>query len=302
MTRASYLLTEPKLASSTEIDRLCLIVNDLEKQVLFYTGVLQMQLFEQTETSAVLGTEDRPFLYLDADKRATRNPDATGLYHFAILYPSEEALARIIAHLIEMQYMNYPTDHAMSKTTYLQDAEGNDIELYIRTLDRVKFETINHEIVMLNADGTEADTRAPLDLGELFSTIKGPLDRNAVMPSGTILGHVHIYGRSLTDMATFYCDGLGFGESMMSTWARMGEVALEDGKNHFIAFNTWKGEDAPLLEPGSLGLKYYVLRVNQADYSAIAKRLESMNVNMAETEDGIVVKDPANVEILIEVK
>jgi len=302
MAMASYLLTEPKLATSTSIDRIALIVADLQKQIMFYTGVLQMQLFEQTETSAVLGTEDNPILYLYEDKEARRNPNATGLYHFALLYPSEEALARIIAHLIAMNYMNYPTDHGMSKTTYVQDAEGNDIELYIRTLDRVKFETVEQQIVMLNKDGTEADTRALLDLDELFSHIKGKLDRDAIMPSGTSIGHVHIYGRNLNEMRDFYRDGIGFGESMMATWARMGEVALEDGKNHVIAFNTWKGEDAPLMEPGSLGLKYYVLTVNQEDYNGIQQRLASLGIEMAAMGSELYVKDPANVEILIEVK
>jgi len=300
--KEEYLLTEPILASTTTIDRVSLIVNDLQKQIMFYTGMLQMQLFEQTITSAVLGTVDNPILYLNEDKTATRNLEATGLYHFALLYPDEESLARIVAHLIALNYLNYPTDHAMSKTTYVQDAEGNDIELYVRTLDRVQFVKVENQVVLLNKDGTEADTRAPLDLKELFSYIHGELDRDAVMPSGTSIGHVHIYGRSLEEMLAFYRDGLGFGESMMETWARMGEVGLADGKNHVIAFNTWKGADAPLVQVGARGLKYYVLNVNERDYEGIKARLTEMNIPLAETGDGILVKDPANVEILIEVK
>jgi len=296
-----YLLTQPRLAPTTRIDRVCLIVNDLQKQIMFYTTVLQMQLFEQTKETAVLGNEDTPLLYLNQDKAATRDVTATGLYHFALLYPDEEALARIIAHLIDIDYLNYPTDHAMSKTTYVKDVEGNDIELYIRTLARVSFKRVEDEIVMLSSDGSEAQTRAPLDLPALFAHIHGPLNRNAVMPRGTSIGHVHIYANSLEEMLLFYRDGIGFGESMMSAWSRMGEVALSDGNNHVIAFNTWKGEDAPLLRPGSLGLKYYVLLVTFADYKGIKGRLTDMGIPFVEGDNCIVLKDAANIELLIEV-
>jgi len=301
MEMDSYLLTQPKLAATTRIDRVCLIVNNLQRQIMFYTTVLQMQLFEQTEDTAVLGTEDTPLLYLNEDKAAKRDVATTGLYHFALLYPDEESLARIVAHLIEIGYLNYPTDHAMSKTTYVKDVEGNDIELYIRTLDRVRFDRVDDEIIMLSPDGSEAQTRAPLDLPMLFSHINGPLDRNAIMPRRTSIGHVHIYASSLDEMLLFYRDGIGFGESIMSAWARMGEVALTDGKNHVVAFNTWKGEDAQLLAPGALGLKYYVLSVSFADYAAVKERLTNMEIPFVEGDNCIVVKDPANIELLIEV-
>lgn len=297
----AYLKNEPLLSADTTIDRLYLRVNDIEKQVAFYTTILNMNVFEQDGTSAILGSTSDPLLYLHEDQTAGRDIQATGLYHFALLYPNEAELAKTIYRLIERGYMNYPTDHAMSKTTYLKDAEGNDIELYVRTLERVKFAQIDTDIVMSNPDGTIADTRAELDLNELFSHIKEPVDLDARMPAGTSLGHVHIYSRNLEEMLIFYRDVIGFGESMISREFRMGEVALANGRNHVIAFNTWKGADAPLVAEGALGLDYYVLRVNQVDYDRMIERLKNAGISFSTNENSIIVHDPANVEIRIEV-
>jgi catechol 2,3-dioxygenase len=52
-----------------------------------------------------------------------------GLYHFAVLFPNRKELARAMARLFAMRYENYPTDHIMTKTTYLDDPEGNGITL-----------------------------------------------------------------------------------------------------------------------------------------------------------------------------
>ena len=54
----------------------------------------------------------------------------TGIYHFAILLPNRRELARAIARLFALRWPNSPTDHIMTKTTYLDDPEGNNIELY----------------------------------------------------------------------------------------------------------------------------------------------------------------------------
>lgn len=50
---------------------------------------------------------------------ARLNGLVTGLYYFAVLFPNRRELARAVARLSVLKYRNYPTDHIMTKTTWL---------------------------------------------------------------------------------------------------------------------------------------------------------------------------------------
>ncbi|MFN3742421.1 MAG: hypothetical protein ACK4VW_07095 [Anaerolineales bacterium] len=51
-------------------------------------------------------------------------------YHFALLLPDRRELARLIARLFALRWLNFPTDHGRTKTTCLEGAEGITIEAY----------------------------------------------------------------------------------------------------------------------------------------------------------------------------
>jgi catechol 2,3-dioxygenase len=106
-----------------------LTVANLERQISFYTQVLGFKLHWQEESEAALGTEAEVLLRLTEEPSARRVQNSAGMYHFAILYPSRKELARAIARLFALRYPNSPTDHGVSMTTYLDDLEGNNIEL-----------------------------------------------------------------------------------------------------------------------------------------------------------------------------
>ena len=54
-----------------------------------------------------------------------------GLYHLAILLPTRKALADVLKHLIDLQIpLVGGADHGYSEAIYLEDLEGNGIELY----------------------------------------------------------------------------------------------------------------------------------------------------------------------------
>lgn len=58
-------------------------------------------------------------------------PGHSGLYHFAILYPDDLALARAIVRLYEHEYpITHASDHGGTVSIYLRDPDGNGIELY----------------------------------------------------------------------------------------------------------------------------------------------------------------------------
>ncbi len=80
----------------------------------------------------------------------------TGLYHFAVLFPNRRELARVMARLFVLKYPNYPTDHIMSKTTYLDDIEGNGIELYCESPEDGSWSMKDGEYITTRTDGSSA--------------------------------------------------------------------------------------------------------------------------------------------------
>src|SRR5512143_3209856 len=122
--------TEFSIDPKTHIGHVSLTVADLDRQVEFYEKVIGLQLRQRDENTASLGAGGHELLRLTRVPGAGRRRGTTGLYHFAILLPNRRELARAIGRLFALRYRNYPTDHIMTKTTYLDDLEGNGIELY----------------------------------------------------------------------------------------------------------------------------------------------------------------------------
>jgi catechol 2,3-dioxygenase len=59
------------------------------------------------------------------------SPEGVGLYHTAILYPTRKDLAAICERLIKANYpLTGASDHGVSEAIYLDDPDGNGVELY----------------------------------------------------------------------------------------------------------------------------------------------------------------------------
>jgi len=58
-------------------------------------------------------------------------PHSTGLFHTAILYPTRKDLAIALKRLINSKYpLTGASDHGVSQAIYLDDPDGNGVELY----------------------------------------------------------------------------------------------------------------------------------------------------------------------------
>jgi catechol 2,3-dioxygenase len=58
-------------------------------------------------------------------------PHSAGLFHLAILYPERRDLALALKWLLESNYpIDGASDHGVSEALYLQDPDGNGVELY----------------------------------------------------------------------------------------------------------------------------------------------------------------------------
>lgn len=288
------------LPSTTRLGHVHLTVNSLDRQIEFYTRVLKFKLHWREGAEAALGTDAEVLLRLTEDPAARRVRQSTGLYHFAVLYPSRKELARAMAWLFTLRYPNAPTDHAMSKTTYLDDAEGNTVELYVRSLEDGRYEVVNGRPVAYYSDGRIGSGADPLDVEALFRELDemDPLD--TPLPEGTRIGHVHLYASSIEPMMDFYAGTLGFQEGLIAPGFPMADVGLDAAQNHVVAWNNWKGSNLPPAPPDALGMRYFTVVLPDADaLERVIERVQAAGVPVEQTPEGVLVRDPAQINVVL---
>lgn len=276
-------------------------VASLENQLAFYRQVIGLETNWHTGDSAGLGIAGRDLVRLTQIQNGKRYRGVTGLYHFAILFPNRRELARAVARLFALRYPNYPTDHIMTKTTYLDDPEGNNIELYCESPEDGIFALQDGELLARRSDGTTSDGREPLDLEALFAHLTKDDRLNLPVPPETRIGHFHLYVSSLEETRRFYHDLLGFDDMGTAHRFRMGTVSA-GGYHHHIGYNTWQGEGAPPPPPDALGLLYIAFDLpDQTTLNEIIARLEQSGIPHERTKDGLLLRDPSQNGVLLRV-
>lgn len=273
-------------------------VASLERQVRFYQQVLRLKLHWREGTSAGLGAGGADLVRLSEIPHGRRYRGVSGLYHFAILFPDRRELARAIARLMELRWPNAPTDHIMTKTTYLDDPEGNTIELYCESAEDGFFGVEGEEFVARRADGSLSDGREPLDLRALFAHLPETEPLDLPIPSEARIGHFHLYVASLEETLHFYHGLLGFDHMGLMRSFRMGMVSA-GGYHHHIGFNTWQGEGVPPPPTDALGLKYFSFVLPSADEMArLTAHLQHVGVPFQQRDGELVLHDPSRNELV----
>lgn len=156
--------THPK----TRIGHIHLTVANLEQSLNFYRDILGFEITQYYGEQAVFlsagGYHHHIGLNTWAGENATAPPSGhTGLYHFAILYPSRKELARVVKRLFEVNYkIDGASDHGVSESVYVSDPDGNGIELYA---DR------REENWPINSEGHLEMTTKHLDIINLLSEL-----------------------------------------------------------------------------------------------------------------------------------
>ena len=285
--------TEFSIHPKTGIGHVSLTVADLGRQIEFYRTVVGLQLHQRSGNTASMGAGKEDILRLTEMPGAGRRRGTTGLYHFAILLPDRRELARAIGRLFALRYRNYPTDHIMTKTTYLDDAEGNGIELYTESPEDGTWSLANGEYITRRADGSLSDGREPLDVEALLKHLKDDDKLDVPMPPETKVGHVHLHVRDIQEAVDFYHGVIGFDVMGIAKPFRMAFVSA-GGYHHHIGLNTWQGEGAPPPAPGSLGLRYFSVALpDQAELDRVLGRVREAGLPTEQTEAGILLRDPS---------
>jgi catechol 2,3-dioxygenase len=124
------------IPDGTRIGHVHLKVSDLEKALSFYRDLLGFTVMQRYGSSAVFiaagGYHHHIGLNTWHSKGAGPAPvNSCGLYHTAILYPTRKDLAAALQRLLDAQYpLTGAADHGVSEALYLNDPDGNGVELY----------------------------------------------------------------------------------------------------------------------------------------------------------------------------
>ena len=162
-------MSDYKVPAKTRIGHVHLKVSDLHKSLDFYSGLLGfekvMAYGDEAAFISAGGYHHHIGLNTWQSKGAPRAPEyAPGLFHTAILYPARKDLAAILQRLLNAKYpITGASDHGVSEAIYLDDPDGNGVELY---WDRPK------ELWPLDEDGKLLMFTKRLDLEGLLGELK----------------------------------------------------------------------------------------------------------------------------------
>ncbi|MGB8984778.1 MAG: VOC family protein [Anaerolineales bacterium] len=286
---------------ATRIGTVSLRVADLETQLAFYQQALGFQLHWREGNRAGLGAGGADLLHLAEEPNLKRYGRVTGLYHFAVLFPDRRELARALARLIAQKYPNYPTDHIMTKTTYLDDPEGNGIELYAESPEDGTWTLANGEYVTRRADGSLSDGREPLDMQALLRHLKEDDRLDVPIPPETRVGHIHLHVRDIDEAVDFYHGVLGFDVMGVAKAFRMAFVSA-GGYHHHIGLNTWQGEGAPPPPANAVGLRHFTVEFpDQQAFEEVVARVDQAGIHTNQTDEGLLLYDPSQNGVMLRV-
>ena len=158
-----------KIPAQTRIGHVHLKVSDIQQSLDFYHGLLGFEITMQYGPDAVFISAGGYHHHIGLNTWYSKNAGpadqkSVGLYHTAIVYPERKDLAVILKRLMDAKYpLSGASDHGVSEALYLNDPDGNGVELY---WDRPKEEWPKE------SDGSMTMYTKRLDLEALLGELK----------------------------------------------------------------------------------------------------------------------------------
>ena len=240
-------------------------VKDLTSQTAFYHQIIGLEILSQTETEAILRLGRKALVHLIQAEKSGEVREHYGLYHLAILLPTRKALADVLKHLSDLRIpLVGGADHGYSEAIYLEDLEGNGIELY---RDKpVSSWDIREDGRIIGV--TEA--LAAQDIYELGEKVDPFL-----LAEGTRMGHIHLSVKDSRAASQFYQKVLGLEDKFSvpsASWIAAGDY------HHHLAVNEWGGKNLAPRKQDLPGLAYYIIEVaHKEELLAIAQRAQEVD-------------------------
>src|SRR4051812_1971126 len=276
----------PRLPDALRLGAVELTVADVDRSVAWYQSALGLRVHRHEPALADLGDGAETVIRLVEDPQARPAGRHAGLYHYALLYPSREELARAALRLAVTQTpIQGASDHRTHEALYLADADGNGIEL---AADRPR----EAWPAGLGYDGGPA----PLDFEALLATVRDEEPR-AQIGEGLRMGHLHLHVGDIGQGLAFYRDVLGF-----EAQANLGSAAFVSagGYHHHLGFNVWRGRGVGAPPAHTVGLRHWTVQLpTDAEVAQVRARAEAAGVEVEPVDGGFLVRDPWRTAVVI---
>lgn len=274
-------ILEQAVAMPLYVDHARLVVSDLPMMAAWYQKALGLTPMDSAASGQTLGVDGRPLLTLVTDGAAVRAPrNAPGLFHTAFVVPGRADLGRWLAHVAHNNIaLTGASDHLVTEAIYLDDPEGNGIEVYHDRPRALWPKEANGDLKM----GTLA-----LDLQALYD--EAPKDGFHGMEPGTAIGHIHLQVSDIPEADRFFRDVLGL--DLMVRYP--GASFFATGQyHHHIAANIWNSRGQPKRSARMTGLADYSVQFNDpARLQTALARLEALEIPVARDGTSISLTDP----------
>jgi catechol 2,3-dioxygenase len=281
--------TAPVLPAALRLGPVHLTVTDLDRSLGWYERALGLHGRRGDGGSAALGDGETAAVVLHEEATAPPPGRNAGLYHYALLYPSREALARAALRLAaERTPIQGASDHGTHEAIYLPDPDGIGIEL-AADRPREAWPTPEEEF---GAGGPR-----PLDFASLLDAVPRETPPPHV-DRGLRVGHVHLHVGDVEEGLRFYRDVLGF-----EVWANLGTAAFVSagGYHHHVGFNVWRGHGVGPAPANAVGLRHWTVELpSAADLAAVRDRVRAAGIDLADGDGGFTVRDPWEIAVRFE--
>jgi catechol 2,3-dioxygenase len=278
-----------EIPAATRVGAVHLTVSDLERSVGYYESAIGLSVRERAGDRATLGAGGEDLLVLVEQPGAFSARGHCGLYHFALLLPRRADLARWLAHAARDRVSLVGlADHYVSEAIYLSDPDDHGIEIY---WDRPR--------EVWEGRVAERMTTLPLDTSSLFGELPDPasepFDR---LPSGTVMGHVHLCVADIPQTIAFYRDVLGF--ALMAALGGQAAFLSAGGYHHHLGANTWESAAAGQPPPGAAALRQATIVLpSEVERDLLVARVAEVGHEPVALDEGFLLHDPSGNPIVL---
>lgn len=235
------------------VARIGIKAKDVETLAAFYRHAVGLAEVSRRPGVIVLGAGGRGLLEIEEFKAAKPDdPRSAGLYHTAFLLPSRKDLARWTRRAIDERIVvTGASDHLVSEAVYLDDPEGNGIEIYA-----------DRPASAWSHDGADIKMATlPLNIRGLLDELPAGDAGWSGAPDRSMVGHVHLRVGDAAAAERWWNGELGF-----DTMAKYGDRAVflaTGGYHHHVGANAWQSAGAGSRQKDRTGLAWVEMRSDE---------------------------------------
>lgn len=266
------------------IKKITLRASNISVMRNFYENLLQFHVISETDNSVsyAFTENEETFLTLEFGGRL-RKKNTAGLFHYAILFPDVSSKATIVDRIIRNNYPIGAGDHLVSESFYINDPEGNGIELYH---DRDSTEWIWE-------DGKVKMGTLPVDVQALLDQKNNHLD----YPKNMKIGHLHFTGNSIAKSDEFFNELLN--TDLVSFVGDTAHFYSQNHYHHHFATNIWEGENINKRNLLENGILKWELEVSKDYYDSISQRIIEKGIPFKDDENSISIEDHVGSKLIL---